>query len=547
MKTMCVLVLIMLLAIPPISIAGAGGNGWIWLNPLPQGNTLRALWGSGPNNIYAVGDVGTILHYDGSSWQPMTNLPGNNFLLDIWGAGPNDIFAVGQNALWHYNGTSWQAMSPPSVLSSFLLQGVWGSASNNVYAVGLASNGIGIVLHYNGVAWSIVNTPLVIDTLYAIWGSDPNHIFVVGEEGVILYYNGRTWQEMDASTEAYLYDVWGSAPDDVYAVGYSYSDYKGVVLHYDGRSWRQVFTLPGEKIYAIWGFAANDIYIVDTLRTVYHFDGHTWQEMGQPTDRTYYLYDLWGTGPDDLFVVGREGVIARYDGSQWSEHGQVAPFSAADIWTDGTHVVAVGNGPRALVYDGQQWLLYALPKKVPNSHWLSSYLYRVWGTSWDDLYAAGEGLIWHFNGQTWRRVFSMVSDDGEELVRFRGIWGTGPNNIYAVGYIDEYPDNVHVIVHYDGSEWSIVYQTSGEGELVDIWGSGPDDIFVAATDGGMLHYDGRSWGQMSTIYFDSVWGSGPNDVWATGETPAMLAAIFHYDGRQWRKVYDSLPYTFALP
>ena len=539
MKKMLLLLITVLLVISPVSVAQTDDTGWVWLNPLPQGNTLRALWGTGPNNIYAVGDVGTILHYDGSSWQPLSNLPGNNFLLDIWGAGPNDIFAVGQNALWHYNGTSWQAMSPPSVLGSFLMQGVWGSASNNVYAVGVAPSGIGIVLHYNGIAWSMVNTPLVFDSLYAIWGSDPNHIFVVGEEGVVLYYNGRSWQEIDASTEAYFYDVWGSGPNDVYAVGYSYSDYKGVILHYDGSSWKQVFAIPGEKIYAIWGFSANDIYIVTDNRTVYRFDGHTWQRIGQPTDRTYYLYDLWGAGPDDMFVVGKRGVIAHYDGLQWSEQGQAAPLETfRDIWTDGTHAVAVG-GLRAFVYDGRRWILYRLPPDIPGSHWLSSNLYGLWGTSWDNLYAVSEGLIWHFDGQTWTHAYVMVTSDDEEVVRFRAIWGSGPNDIYAVGYIEGlYPNNVHVIVHYDGSQWSTVYQASGKGELVDIWGSGPDDIFVAATDGGMLHYDGRSWSQMSTTYFDSVWGTGPNNVWATGETPAGLAAIFHHDGRQWRKVYE---------
>ncbi len=542
MKRMTLIFILALLVVslnPTAFATPIQNNGWTWLNPLPQGNNLRALWGSGPNNIYAVGDVGTILHYDGSSWQPLANLPGKNFLLDIWGAGPNAIFAVGENALWHYDGASWQAMAPPSGLGLFLMRGVWGSASNNVYAVGYSyATYTAMVLHYNGMAWSKMNIPLLFDDLHAIWGSDPNHIFAVGEEGVILYYNGHSWQEIDASTEAYLYDVWGSGPNDVYAAGYLYSDYKGVVLHYDGSSWKQVFAIPGEKIYAIWGAGANDIYIVDTFRTVYHFDGHTWQEMGRPTNRTYYLYDVWGTGPDDLFVVGRDGVIAHYDGSQWSEQGQAAPFSGAGIWTDGTHVVAVG-GLRALVYDGRQWILYRLPPDIPGSHWLSSYLYGPWGTSWNDLYAVSEGLIWHFDGQTWTHAHVMVTSDDEEVVRFRGIWGSGPNNIYAVGYIEgSYPNNVHVLVHYDGSQWSTVYQASGKGELVAIWGSGPDDIFVAATDGGMLHYDGHAWSQMSTTYFDSVWGSGPNDVWATGETPAGLAAIFHYDGSQWHKVYE---------
>lgn len=37
-------------------------NSWCWYNPLPQGNALRAIWGTAANDIWAVGDVGTILH-----------------------------------------------------------------------------------------------------------------------------------------------------------------------------------------------------------------------------------------------------------------------------------------------------------------------------------------------------------------------------------------------------------------------------------------------------------------------------------------------------
>jgi hypothetical protein len=39
---------------------------WTWQNPVPQGNHLRGVWGSSGSDVFAVGDDGTILHYDGS-------------------------------------------------------------------------------------------------------------------------------------------------------------------------------------------------------------------------------------------------------------------------------------------------------------------------------------------------------------------------------------------------------------------------------------------------------------------------------------------------
>ena len=42
-----------------------------WISPYPQGNTLRDVWGSSGTDVFAVGDVGTIIHYDGDLWTVM--------------------------------------------------------------------------------------------------------------------------------------------------------------------------------------------------------------------------------------------------------------------------------------------------------------------------------------------------------------------------------------------------------------------------------------------------------------------------------------------
>ena len=35
--------------------------------------SLPAIWGSSGSNVFAVGDNGTILHYDGTAWSAMTS------------------------------------------------------------------------------------------------------------------------------------------------------------------------------------------------------------------------------------------------------------------------------------------------------------------------------------------------------------------------------------------------------------------------------------------------------------------------------------------
>src|SRR5512134_2915119 len=44
--------------------------GWCWQNPLPQGNPLFAVWGRTPSDVWAVGPIGTIIHFDGTRWAP---------------------------------------------------------------------------------------------------------------------------------------------------------------------------------------------------------------------------------------------------------------------------------------------------------------------------------------------------------------------------------------------------------------------------------------------------------------------------------------------
>jgi hypothetical protein len=46
-------------------------DGWCWQNPLPQGNPLHSIWGASAADVFAVGEAGTILRYDGASWSAM--------------------------------------------------------------------------------------------------------------------------------------------------------------------------------------------------------------------------------------------------------------------------------------------------------------------------------------------------------------------------------------------------------------------------------------------------------------------------------------------
>jgi hypothetical protein len=123
----------------------SAGN-WCWYNPLPQGNTVRGLWGTASNDIWAVGDAGTILHYDGMNWSAPAPLGSatTQDLYGIYGTSATDAWAVGlSGVLLHWDGTAWTASQQSGIATTQLLRAVWGSAANDYWAVGAS----GTLLH----------------------------------------------------------------------------------------------------------------------------------------------------------------------------------------------------------------------------------------------------------------------------------------------------------------------------------------------------------------------------------------------------------------
>ena len=68
---------------------------------------LLSVWGTSDTNIYAVGDMSTILHYDGKQWSPMDSGT-ENYLTKVRGLAEDDIYACGENGcVIRYDGKEW--------------------------------------------------------------------------------------------------------------------------------------------------------------------------------------------------------------------------------------------------------------------------------------------------------------------------------------------------------------------------------------------------------------------------------------------------------
>jgi hypothetical protein len=73
----------------------------------PTSVWLYGVWGSGPRDVFAVGERGTFLHYDGISWLKLNSTTDWNFSA-VWGAGSSSFVVGGGGAIYHHTRTAPQ-------------------------------------------------------------------------------------------------------------------------------------------------------------------------------------------------------------------------------------------------------------------------------------------------------------------------------------------------------------------------------------------------------------------------------------------------------
>lgn len=298
---------------------GVDGSALLTVDPMilelsgDSGAGLRAVGGTSATDVFAVGATGiwdrplaAVVHYDGVSWSDMTlpDLSGSAALLGVWVSSADDVFAVGEGGtILHYDGTAWAVMESGT---SFDLGGVWGSSPDDVFAVGEG----GTVLHYDGQSWSPTSIPSGSPFLNGIWGSSGTDVFAVGQYGEIVHYDGGSWVEMYDGGFA-LTAVWGFSATDVFAVGEW-----GTVLHYDGDSWTRLTVPTTYYLTGVWGTADHHLFVVGLENwlffigpdVVLHYDGADWGMT--ETEVPGGLWGVWGTS-EDVFLVGDSPTVIR--------------------------------------------------------------------------------------------------------------------------------------------------------------------------------------------------------------------------------------------
>lgn len=502
-------------------------DNWYWDRPLTMTRNLNGVWGSGTSDVWAVGDQGTILHYDGTLWIPVRS------------GTTNDLLSVA------------------------------GRDAKNVWAVGRK----GTTLRWNGIAWSILDGKTTLDlnsVAISSYQTDPNTPIAVTPQGVYLW-TADGWTMYPTSPTmpfnfvlgypasedavgpggAYYHDAYAGSPKWASSGGgFNSKNLLGIALAALDQLGRGTYWLVGEggaffryeqvgnkttdlstgtaNLRGVWSTPpmrsqpAGPAWIAGDQGTLLHWNEPAWASV--PSGTTRNLRAVWASVDDDVWAVGDGGTLIHWDGKAARPYGPDPLTSLRAVWgSDLNNVFAVGDGGSVLHFDGTAW-------SVVNPG-TSSNLYGVWGSGSNDLWAVGiGGVVLHGDGKTWTNVESTTG------TTLRAVSGSGPADVWIVG-------DGGTARHWDGK--MLNKQDVAGSQVVDpdgVWVAPDGHAFVVGPGSFGLWAPGTpgSWGHIDSYYNSAVWGRSPMDVWAVGNSHDNVG---HWTGS---KLEDATELRFAF-
>ncbi|MBW2733732.1 MAG: hypothetical protein JRH20_15195 [Deltaproteobacteria bacterium] len=241
---------------------------------------LTSVWGTDINDVWAAGFGGTVLHFDGTTWTdvpvptdvfmeqvPDAGAPTGDAaaevrqnLWGIWAAGrdgvTDELWAVGdRGTVLHYDGVIWTRIDSEVEEK---LSGVWAPRAGKVFIVG--DFGTILVGDQSGLA----KQRLEVDdpayekfkskALRAVWGRGGSDIYAVGLSGAIFHFNGNNWLLVGGAPPQMLRDVWGPpGSQTTYILGWD-----GLLMRMNGRRGADVTfdlfnCISTHRLEGIWG------------------------------------------------------------------------------------------------------------------------------------------------------------------------------------------------------------------------------------------------------------------------------------------------------
>lgn len=473
-------------------------------------NTLHGVWeesGASPENAWAVGDNGTIVHWDGTMGTAATVASVD--LYDVIGFSANDVIAVGNaGTVLQYKNGAWTDFH--SMSDGKLLTGVWGTSDSDLWVVGP-----GAIRHWDGNAWTDLYTlnpeGAASSSPNSIWGSG-NDVYIAANTNRVLHISNGVFQS-SMSIGTTVTTITGTATGVMYAGGPSLE-----LFSYQSGAW--ISEAPDFNTYSggsstVYAVAANDAYMTYG-GALEHFDGIRWTRVttGLPVTDTYAIS---GTATNNVFVASLNTSQARrWNGTTWQTQAistglrAISAASATDAWAialDGTLMHFTGTWAPATTANTDR--LWAITEVTPTNVWAVGSRCTT-GPIASCAQSDIAGLVLHYNGSTWSNSLVLQPSVGSQFVSVAAVGG----HVFAAG--------LPVIAHYDGAAWTT--STDSQTYWAAITGMSPTDMFASTITGLISHWDGLRWQPLRAHTTKAVLGLSalPSTIFATDGGPMRL-------------------------
>ena len=445
-------------------------NKWCWHHPLPQGNALLGMWGTGRSDIWAVGDGGTALHYDGQTWA-LQNTGTKTNLNGVYAPAAGAAVVVGDGGLvLRWNGSSL-ASEPSGTLSN--LNSVWGASASNVFAVG----DTGTIIRNMGSGWVPMSSGTT-NNLYRVSGSAADNVWAVGQSGTVRSYAGTSWNTVAGPSMAPIADVWTSGPSDVWVVGGTTSSDCGLG-RWNGTSWATSNTCKF-GLTALWGSSASEIWFGGAEKVVTRIvNGDltkplTRDILGSGITKFPTYTSAWGPAAGEVYLTTSGGTIIK----------TVAP-------TGGTQLLA------------------PFPTLAPGGG--AATLTAITGSGGTQYILYSDGTTWSFDGQKFTQLSNPPPGAG-----FFDAWAA-PNGDLMVG------TDMGYVVTFSKNTWSALNLTSTSSNVTAVGGSSHLDFYGGTALGYLYRFQNGTapGGSLNGTAFSggiqSIWSRSATEAWAVGK------------------------------
>lgn len=276
----------------------------------PDNQGIKAVWGTASNNMFAASYTG-VLRNNGGSWAHVAAARWRS-MNDVVGLSASNVWAVGDNGMMlHFDGSTWSGWRfngttvAPYNLSTWALPGpkyhlrtLW-TMSPFIVAAGDS----GTALYHDGTQWVQVETGITAN-ITDVWGSSPSDVYGTTSDGRLWHWDGAgVWKVTTVQSPTALNAVWGTSSSNIYTVGDG-----GVVYRYNGSTWQSIRLPTRNNLYAVWGTSANNVFVGGAGNALYRWDGTSWTAEKLPQGQQ--IFSFWNDGIN-TYLTGAGGLIAR--------------------------------------------------------------------------------------------------------------------------------------------------------------------------------------------------------------------------------------------